>query len=175
MRIEWTDYFLTKDNDELAVSLNETKAHLSFADYDGEDALVRSYIMAASALFEGPDGFGYVLTEKQYEVELDHLPSELRLDMAPLTKVTVIQDGEPVEPLSASIRRGLFRFASNSRPALIQITAGYADPDQIPHDIRQAIKMLVATYYRNREQLTDNAINTLPLGVEAIFDKYRRY
>ena len=175
MLIDWTDYFLTRDNDELAVSMRDAKAHLSIADYDGEDELIRSYINAAANFFDGPEGFGFVLCEKEYEVELDYLPSSLRLNIAPITSLTVIQDGAEVTPIKASVRRGLFEFSGNSNPALIRLTAGHADPDTIPTDIRQAIKMLAATWYRNREQFTDKAVNNLPLGVEAIFNKYRRY
>jgi len=175
MNIAFTDIFQTIDNDELAVSLRDMKAHLYISDYDGDDAIIRGYIQAAQSFFEGPEGFGFVLMEKTYEVELDSLPAQINIDLAPLTSFRLTQDDQAIEPLRSSLRKGSFSFQPNSRPALITITAGYADADDVPADIKQMIKLLVGDWYRNRENTQEHNHKSMPIAFDAILNKYRRY
>lgn len=54
----------------------------------------------------------------------------------------------------------------------ITFTAGYgADPQMVPVPIRQAIKMLAAHYYENREALGEG--QQIPLGASALLAKFR--
>lgn len=175
MSISFTDIFKTIDNDELAVALSDMKAHLYISDYDGDDSLIRGYIQAAQSFFEGPEGFGYVLMEKTYEIELDTLPSHIQIDLAPLTSFRLTQDGQVIEPVRSSLRKGSFTFQPNSRPALITITAGHADADDIPADIKQMIKLLVGDWYRSRENTQEFNFKSMPIAFDAILNKYRRY
>lgn len=175
MNISFTDIFLTNDNDELAVSLREMKEHLNISDYDGDDTLIRSYIQSAQAFFEGPEGFGFVLMKKTYEVELDYLPSNISINLTPIQSFNVTQGGVAVEPHKSSIRRGMFSYQSNSLPALITIVAGYDDADDIPTDIKQMIKLLVGDWYRNRENTQEYNYKSMPIAFDAILNKYRRY
>lgn len=54
----------------------------------------------------------------------------------------------------------------------VQYVAGYASPGEIPEGIRQAILLLVAHFYRNREATVISAskmsVSELPLGVDAL-------
>lgn len=57
----------------------------------------------------------------------------------------------------------------------ITFRAGYGDAAaNVPRTIRDAIKLMVAHRYRNREAVTDWAGTPLPLGVTSIMDLYDR-
>lgn len=50
----------------------------------------------------------------------------------------------------------------------ILFNAGYASPDQVPPAMAQAIRMLVAHWYVNREQVIDGRFGPTPNGVDAL-------
>lgn len=61
---------------------------------------------------------------------------------------------------------------SLGRPAAMTITAGYGGPSDVPAAIRQALLMLVAQWFDQRQ--VTGAGTALPFTVEALLAPYRR-
>lgn len=58
----------------------------------------------------------------------------------------------------------------------IEFTAGYGASQDVPTPISQAIRLLVAHYFENREAvLTGSIVATFPFAVDALLAPYRRY
>lgn len=108
-----------------------------------------------------------------------------------VTGITYVDDAGATQTLSSS----LYRVNSNRRPAVIEraynaawpnviartgavtitFTAGFG-PNQAdtPRDLRAAVLLMVGHLYANREAVVAGAtVATLPLGVEAILNRYR--
>lgn len=164
MRIDPNSLTLTTDNTTLAVSLADMKAHLNIYDFDEDDELITAYINAASAYMEGPLGFGFGLMAKTYSVSLDRPTTTADVNLWPVIATT---------PAASFTPDGKISFSEPVTSFTVQI--GHETSAEIPADIKQAIKMLVATWYKHREDLTSETINKLPIAVEAIIHKYKRY
>lgn len=50
----------------------------------------------------------------------------------------------------------------------ITFTCGYATKDAVPPGVVQAIKLLTAHFYENREETTEKALKRIPLGIKAL-------
>jgi uncharacterized phiE125 gp8 family phage protein len=66
----------------------------------------------------------------------------------------------------------------NTDPVEVQFTCGYGLPTQVPHQLRQAIRMLAAHFYEHREAViigTTSAIDEkeLPFAVSALIAPFR--
>jgi uncharacterized phiE125 gp8 family phage protein len=66
----------------------------------------------------------------------------------------------------------------NTDPIEVQFTCGYGLPTQVPHQLRQAIRMLAAHFYEHREAViigTTSAIDEkeLPFAVSALIAPFR--
>lgn len=64
-------------------------------------------------------------------------------------------------------------------PGAIKVlfTCGFGDPVDVPRDLKQAVKLLVSHWYNHRDAVVGvegrDSSTPLPLGVDAIFDRYR--
>lgn len=176
MKIELADIHLTENNATLPVSLVEMKQHLNMVGFDADDDLITSYIKAACDFFEGPQGFGFVLMRKTYEVDLDRLPERMTVTLSPLVSVTATPAGETFKQQPVHMTRSgqVIFFASSAAHTLV-IEAGHDTAADIPADIKLLIKQLVADWYQTRETFTSVAVNKLPIAADAILNKYRRY
>ena len=75
-------------------------------------------------------------------------------------------------PMLVPIGVGLPEIPAYGR-AEIGFTAGYGDWSAVPADLRQAMLMLAANYYENRESMT-SAARQIPMGISALLEPYRR-
>jgi hypothetical protein len=65
-----------------------------------------------------------------------------------------------------------FRFVPNA--VAIEFDAGWADAASVPEPVQQAVKMLAAHWYENREAVNvGNNVTELPLAVESLLASYR--
>lgn len=55
----------------------------------------------------------------------------------------------------------------------IEFEAGYGAAAAVPDDILQAMKMLIAHWFENREAVSENSMAEVPFGVKVILDQYR--
>lgn len=151
------------------LSLAEVKAHLRI-DHDAEDGLIGGYIRTARMIVER--WLGRALIKQSWQLILDRWPDgPIRLPIPPLLSVDDIRllswDGSP-----QSLDPTLYRIESRAEPGFIlpvgrsrlpqpgqttsgieiDFSAGYGVSwNQVPEPVRQALSMMVGTYYEQRE------------------------
>lgn len=176
------------------VSLAEAKAHLRI-DTDDEDGLLASLITSARLHIEAH--LNVVLLNQSWSVYFDSWPDDgvVVLPMAPLVSVnavsirseqgdaTIISDNNYYADISGRTPR-LVRSRTGVWPPPkrkaggieITLTAGYGEePEEVPQNIRQAILLLTAHWFENRElvSLSDRFVD-VPAAVFALLQPYRR-
>ncbi|HWV83774.1 MAG TPA: head-tail connector protein [Hyphomicrobiaceae bacterium] len=176
------------------VTLSEAKAHLR-VDSSAEDTLIQSLIMASRLHIEA--ALDLALITQTWRVQFDRWPRSrsLNLPLRPvqsLTAVRVFDDADDDEALDTStfILDGTAhpaRLILSGRASLLQPTraangieidfvAGYGDaPADVPQPIRQALLLLTAHWYENREPVEIGASATIiPATVSELLSPYRR-
>jgi uncharacterized phiE125 gp8 family phage protein len=168
------------------VTINEAKAHLAVT-FNDDDALINSLIPAARRQIEHYTG--HILLQRQLTRSVDRFDQYLELHHRPIVSV---DDIDYVDEHGEAQSYGDFvaqvdRFPARIHPALdgswpstwshgginVTYTAGYSAAE-VPEDLKQAILMLVAHWYTNREAVNvGNIVNELPFGVMAICNAYR--
>lgn len=168
------------------VTLEEAKQHLR-VEVSEDDDYINGLITAARLLVERMQG--RALFTQTYTLKLDDFSSsEIRLPRPPLasvTSITYLDSGGASQTLSTSVYgvdtssepgRVYLKYAQ-SWPSVyaqelsvsIVYVAGYATVAAIPATTKQAIKMLVAHLYENREPVNiGNIVNALPMAVESL-------
>jgi uncharacterized phiE125 gp8 family phage protein len=177
------------------VSLTEAKLHLR-VDHNDDDTLITSLIQAATDHLDGWAGIlGRCLVTQSWRQDFCDWPAcrILRLPFPDVTEATVkyFDDGNTENPVADAMvavlsdTRGSFvRFSDaftypglyDDRADAVQvtITAGYGDAAAVPTAIRAAILLLVGHWYANREAASAEAIEALPMVVDALLAPYRR-
>jgi len=179
------------------VSLTEAKAHLRVTSTD-EDTLIDIIIKAARQSAESMTRRS--LASQVFELSLDDFPEEeIVLPMPPVESITSIKykDSDGVETTWDSSKYVFY----NSEPAKIipvygevfpsftpypagavkiRFTAGYKTSGTdisliIPEAIKQALLLLIGSFYENREDLLSKGHipKSLPFGVDALLYPYR--
>ena len=178
------------------VTLDEAKDHLKIElDDSTEDALVSKLIIAARRRAE--NFLWRAIMKQTWDYFLDVFPGSadiILLPLPPLQSVTTVKyidlDGNQ-QTLAAS----LWKVDAVSEPARlvpafnetwpstreeinaveIRFVAGYTDIGQVPEEVNSAMKMMMGTWYENRESLREGAeLQPIPLDEAAIAD-YRVY
>lgn len=153
------------------LSLAEARSH-SRIDAGEDDADLAAYIAAAVAYLDGIDGIlGRALLAQTWIIETDRIPGDMvRLPLDPVISIDGVgyYDAADAPQVFASssyrlhhdARGPYLRLASGaSWPTTairddaigITFTAGHASPGAVPETIRQAIRLLTAHFYENRE------------------------
>ena len=177
------------------LSLAQANAHLR-VDSSAEDAFISSLIITSRLHIEA--ALGLALISQSWAWTLDAWPErrEVALPMRPVRSIESITvqgvDGAPtvlsaasyvldgnasparIVPLGAG-------FPASGRPALgieIRFTAGFGSaPEDVPQPIRQALLMLVAHWFENREPVLvgDNRAGAMriPDTVSELLAPYR--
>jgi len=176
------------------VSLVEMKAYLRIDD-SNEEALITSLITAARLHVE--THLSIATLTQSWSIFLDDWPSssQVEIPISPLISVDLVNlydeagaatllDAENYYIETASrvprlVRTGTGIWPKPERKASgieMQITVGYGPAaDDVPQNLRQAIMILVAHWFENRElvSLTDNPI-MVPETVSALLHAFRR-
>lgn len=172
-----------------------TKTHLRVDSADEED-IVASYIDAAVALLDGWTGIlGRALVQQTWRQDFDDFSARMPLPLAPamgITSITYYDGANTQQTLSSSYYRLLtdelgpyvarlpdlsYPSVTSSRDAAVSVTytAGFGTTAaSVPASIRQAMLLLVAHWYRNREAVTAAAMSDLPMGVQSLLTPYLR-
>jgi uncharacterized phiE125 gp8 family phage protein len=160
------------------VSLEEARRQIRLeADDESRDADLRTWIDDAAGWVEGYTG--HLLTEREVTEQVAGFkPVELRAWPIAPTAVPGLAyldaSGTPIAITSTRLdvsRRparvfpgtGLFwPFRNSAQPFTVTITAGYADPTDVPRDMKRAMLVLIAAYDADREggDLLQTAIKT---------------
>lgn len=177
------------------VTVAEMKSHLRI-DSDDEDTIIGDYITAATDMVDAEFGeIGQALITQTWSLVLPMFPGSGRFDLpvSPVQSITSVTyyDGDNAEQtLTASAYRltalqdrarvdlvnGYSWPATYDRADAVTVTyvAGYGDAStDIPEGIRQAVRMLAAHFYENREAVTEAKLAEAPLGVRHMLMKYR--
>lgn len=151
-------------------------------DHSDDDALIDSYALAARQLVELQTNRS--LINSTWELCLDCFPSDgvIRLPRAKVSAVSKIEyvntDGTTVELATTEYRKDLRSEPARITPeysklwpvtrsvtnaVIVTFTAGYgAAGTAVPGPLLQAMKLLVASWYKNRETVADKKLENLP-------------
>jgi uncharacterized phiE125 gp8 family phage protein len=171
------------------VSVEEARAHLRI-DTTNEETLLAAFIVAARIALEAQTR--RVFVTQSWRLILDGWPgTSVTLPLAPVSAVTAITMNDEEAPRSVAASHYETVLAGNTpriaaltpwpHPSRriggihIDFTAGYGAPDAVPQPLKQAILMLTAHWYENREPVgLGEANNDLPLSVAQLIAPYRR-
>lgn len=171
---------------EALVTLPEAKDHLRELN-DAEDALISSYIAAASAWIDGYQGWvGQCFAPQVLELRSNVFSGICRLPIGPVLAIESLKyiDGtgveQTVDPALYSHFGDRLDLVPGARwPQLrgdaggvrLQFKAGY---DRIPTPVKQAVLLLVGQWFKNRMAINvGSAVNELPNGVKALLAPYK--
>jgi len=160
--------------DEEPVSLDDAKLHLRVS-HDEEDGIISSWIKAARELSETHTGRRWVEQELRatwanWPCPSDGLNSAIRLPVEPVQSVESVKyyatDGtlttlatsewqtwlDHSPPLVAPAPAKVWPTVQANRLGAVRVefTAGYADVDAVPEQVRAAILLCLGHWYENR-------------------------
>lgn len=169
------------------VTLEEMKQHLR-VDFNEEDSLISSLISTARELCEDRQGRSYL--PQKWRITFDELPSmPLLLPRPPLLAIHrfMIRDNagkvEEIDPASITVDtytepgRIYVNYPAHLpenislsplSPVIIEYVAGWEKPQDIEEKVKQAIKLLVAYWYENREAASDKLPKQIEFSVAAL-------
>jgi hypothetical protein len=151
---------------EEPVALADAKAWCRI-DTDDDDALVTALI--AAARLEVESFTGRALITQSWRLSLECPPGPVvMLPVIPVSAITAATaDGEDI---AVTLQGDAALLPDEGYETLsIDYTAGYGAAADVPADLKQAVLMLVAYWYDNRDGLTSR-----PAGLEAALRGYRQ-
>jgi len=176
------------------VNLSNAKAHLRVSGQE-DDLYITDLIIAARRYTENV--LNRALITQTWEYYLDDWPETIEIPMPPLQSVTSVKytdlDGSQSTFSSASytvdtdsepgriILNDGYTWPNDTlfptNPIQIIFVAGYGDSTQdVPADIRAAIKLTIANYYENREpSVVGPFVNAVPMAIDALLYPYRLF
>lgn len=175
-----------------SLTLAEVKAQLRI-DSDDEDTLLGNLIHVAEAHVDGLGDLGRAMITQTWAQWENQSPGWVRLRMTPVQSLTSVQYYDTEGTLQTATlsdfelwRDGDFMLCkpkdgsqwptADSRPDAIKITyvAGFGDAiTDIPESIRQAMLMLIAHLYENRESATEAKLMSTPMGYDMLMNNQR--
>lgn len=174
------------------LSLSEVKAHLRISGSD-EDTLLNNLIYAAEAHVDAEGDLGRAMVTQTWAQWEPPVPGWPRLTMTPFAALVSVEyydtDGALQTATLANYetqKAGDFvrvkpkdgeswpATASRNDAIKITYTAGFgANGTDVPESIRQAMLMLIAHLYENREAASDVRITDVPMGYEMLMNNQR--
>ena len=167
------------------VTLAEAKAQCRVLT-DDEDGLIAALITAAREWVENFTGHILVLrdvTQRLSSFTRPRLFAWPIADDATITATYVDSDGATQTLTGARLIFGNgwaelatafgSKWPTSYGPATVTVEAGYATADDVPQSMKQAILLLVAAWFANREAVSDKAMTEVPMAVDALCRPYR--
>ncbi len=176
----------------LPVTVEELKAHLRLEGVPDFDVTLAELVQAATGQIE--QRLARALVTRTLLLRLDAFPAVIELPVCPVRSVESIAylDGSGTSrPLPADAFRvyglggeapsvikpaaGARWPATADRPDAVSITfvAGMGNPEDVPSEIRAAIRMYAGSLFENREASTPTAMIPVPEGVEDVITAHR--
>jgi uncharacterized phiE125 gp8 family phage protein len=168
------------------VALAEAKAFLKL-ETDADDLLVEALLVAARMHVEAATR--RLLVTQTWRCGFASVPGDgiLRLPVSPVQSVLAVRlveaPGDPVGLASANWQADVAasppRVRLGARPgrlvgAEVDAVAGYGGPAAVPQPLRQAIRVIAATWYEERAFIGTGAVDVeLPASVLALIGPYR--
>lgn len=148
-------------------------------DTDEDDLLIQSYIIAAREYCESISGNKFNF--QRWEVYFDEFPQIIEIPIRPIVNVSQVSyyrngfiniiNANEYRVSNNSFRAKIYPVDSwpdtdeREDAVKIQVDAGYAF---LPERIKQAVRMLAATWYEYREDLTTESVRFVPHGVSQL-------
>jgi uncharacterized phiE125 gp8 family phage protein len=182
------DPYLVTPPAELPVTLEEMKHHL-YVSGDYDDALIASQIAAAVGHLDGWNGvLGRALMPQEWELALSQFPSAgIYLPVGPFVSVVsviytppsgpdVTVDPQEYNAVKDAVEATIYPVGAwpKSSGAAGSVRVRWSAGTGAPEAVKQAIKLMVGQYYRDREDAGSGAMNAIPGGVFALTEQYRR-
>lgn len=184
----WNLSLVTPASDPV-VDIDRLKAHVGVSDYDEADEQLIDLEKAAVDFVEGPTGVGVALATQTWRLSLDGLPSSFSIPLGPVQSVTSITyldaDGvsQTVDPdtyiVDTDRYRALVAFIKPrpnvlAVPGSVKVTFVAGHP-VVPAKLKQAVLLLVGSWFKTRENDTDAPLTEVPIGVTRILNQVRRH
>lgn len=170
----------------MAISLAEAKAQC-VVEHSDDDALLEALIKSAQDYAE--QYVGFAITQTTHTYAFDCFPVALPIQSPNITSVVVTYDDEDnveqilstskywlddiVYPASITARDTWPSTYDKPNAVRVDITSGESNAADVPAAIKQAMLLLIAHGYANREAEVVGVSNNLKLGVEQFLDAYR--
>jgi uncharacterized phiE125 gp8 family phage protein len=173
----WSSLTRTIAPADPVISVEDAKTHLNIM-HEDDDEYILTLINAATAMIDGPNGIGIALQPQTWRVTLDTISHHFTLPFRPVRSITGITIGaETIAPdlysfdpdLSSLYCATPIRSTPSAR-VKIEFEVGY---DEVPEDLRHALRMIVAHLYANREAVTAAKLEEVPMAVRTILDRHR--
>ncbi len=161
-----------------------------FADDGGQNVLLETVLRAAMGAIE--KRVGKILIARGFNWQIYIWRRDRRAQVLPVAPINAISQIMMIDDLGVSsvVDPSVYRLEfDNARPrvmpmatnlpevpvngsAVITFDAGYGIWVDVPSDLRQAVFLLAANYYENRNDLV-KASGQMPFGVLALLEPYR--
>tara|TARA_R110002110_G_scaffold24174_8_gene90973 strand:+ start:741 stop:1304 length:564 start_codon:yes stop_codon:yes gene_type:complete len=170
------------------VTLGDARAHLRL-DTETEDMLLGAFLTAARVALEAQTRRAFVT--QSWRLILDAWPGAVvTLPLAPVSAITAVTMNDAGAPRTVApalydtalegdaprlVANGVWPVPSRRVGGIhIDFTAGYGEAADVPAPLRQAILLLVAHWFENREPVSiGDTAGQLPLSVSALIAPYR--
>jgi uncharacterized phiE125 gp8 family phage protein len=165
------------------VSLEEARTHLRLPPGDGSlDSEVTTLVKTATEIFE--EATWRALLTQTWRLTLNRFPCEIVVPRPPLQQITSIQYVDE-DGVLQTLAAGGYLVAADAEPATITPAygevwpttrcAGYGDtPASIPEGVRQAIKLMIGDWFKNREaNISGTNIAPVPMGAQWLLAGYK--
>ena len=185
-----TYVLVTPPSQEPIGDYDALKTHLR-VDTDADDLLLQDYVKAARAYLEKIANV--MLMEQTWELHLDCFSSVIEIRRRPLTVVESVgyydSDNalQTLDPSSYHVdlnsfypRIGLMSgqlwptTAQRFGAVVVRFSGGWENPEQIDPIYIQALKLHVAHLYANREAVSADSMEKVPMGYDSLIATERR-
>lgn len=174
------------------ISLGEAKAYM-LVEHGVQDAVIAGLIEAATQALDGYSGTldGFCLVSQQWEFKACHF-CKIVIGLRPLItldSVTYFDANGASQTLASTEWQALETVngvhlvlqdgkswpsvADRDDAVTVRATFGHASAGLVPETIRQAMLMMIASWFENRESVTAGPMAELPLGARALLSTYR--
>lgn len=192
----WLPHVVTVEPAGEPVTTAEMRAQVELGDDDSQDIALQIYAMAARRNVE--QRTGSKLVTQTVELRCSSFCDLKRIPMAPLQSIASIEyldaggaeqtmDPAVYEAVLVGLRPSIRLKPGQSWPSLycaedaVRVTAvaGYgahdADPVLVPTDLKLAIMLAAAEWFRNREDSSADQLRPIPNGVRSLIRPYRTF
>lgn len=154
------------------LSLDKMKEHLT-VEHDEDNELIKDFIYSACEYVSSKARASF--QNRTLECTIYEPDAKVRLPYGPVIQMQAVKvlDAAGNEFAAKAIQQG--DVVVNLTPGVMSMTITYtAGMDKVPHTVIQAIKMLVAHWYENREATVDYSLQQTPFAVEALLANHQR-
>ena len=187
MTFDAVDFVVTTPANNLVITLGDAKLHLRVDD-DSEDDLITALIQSATKSAEHHTGLK-LLRETAYTL-MGLFYDEVRFFRNPvyqISSITYYDKNNALQTLSTShyysqVVNGVYTIRFHETPETynrmdcvkITFTCGFATANEVPQDIKSAIKLMIGHLYENRQGVLVGTITSeLPIGIKYLLDQNR--